>query len=86
MADAEARLLPICPAGCAQGWVLDPDEQEEVRCWDASCPYWQGAEPFALNPNTHFDLVIASTTDAPSRAPMLKMSLRWTRDKRANEG
>jgi len=65
---------------------LDPDEQAEVRCRDASCPYWQGAEPLALNPDIHFDVVIASTTDAPTRASMLKMPLRWTRGERANDG
>jgi hypothetical protein len=86
MADAEGRLLPICRGGCAQGWVFDTDEKEEVRCREASCPYWEGAEPLAVNPSVHFDRVIASTTDAPSRASMLKMPLRWTRDQRVSEG
>jgi hypothetical protein len=86
MADDEPRLLPVCPAGCARGWILDADENEEVRCPDAECPYWEGAEPLAVDPRVHFDRVLASTAEAPVRTPMLKMPLRWTRDKRVGEG
>jgi hypothetical protein len=85
MVNGEARLLPVCPAGCAHGWVLT-DGNEEVRCPDAKCPYWEGGEPLALDPRVHFDRVLASTTEAPARTPMLKMPLRWTRDKRVGEG
>jgi hypothetical protein len=85
MVDDERGLLPVCPGGCARGWVLDT-ENEEVRCRDAKCPYWESAEPLALDPRVHFDRILASTTEEPVRTPMLKMPLRWTRDKRSREG
>jgi hypothetical protein len=86
MVDDERRLLPVCRAGCVRGWVLDTDDNEEVRCPHAECPYWEGAEPLALDPHVHFDRVLASTSEEPMRTPMLKMPLRWTRDKRVGEG
>jgi hypothetical protein len=85
MAEGERALLPVCPNGCARGWVLAQESPEQVRCSNPACPYWQGQAPLATDPRIHFDRVIASVGDTTARLPVLKMSLRWTRATRAGE-